>query len=92
MSNFIETYFKNVPPLRDEFIESTLQTLYMAGVTALIAGVLGIILGVILVVTDQGGILENKYLYSVLDKIINIFRYNFFYKINNIANFNNILF
>lgn len=74
MSNFIETYFKNVPPLRDEFIESTLQTLYMAGVTALIAGVLGIILGVILVVTDQGGILENKYLYSVLDKIINIFR------------------
>ncbi|MGX7419791.1 methionine ABC transporter permease [Carnobacterium gallinarum] len=71
---FINTYFKNVPPLKEEFIESTIQTLYMVGVTALIAGVLGIVLGVILVATDRGGILEHRTLYNILDKVINLFR------------------
>lgn len=72
--NAIAIYFKHVPPLKEEFIESTLQTLYMVGATALIAGTLGILLGVVLVVTDRGGILERPALYNLLDKIINLFR------------------
>ncbi|ALV22574.1 MAG: methionine ABC transporter permease [Carnobacterium sp.] len=74
MTNFLTTYFENVIPLKDEIIASTLQTLYMVGVTGLIAGVLGIILGVILVVTDNNGILENAPLYNILDKFVNVFR------------------
>lgn len=74
MTTFLTTYFENVIPLKDEIIASTLQTLYMVGVTGLIAGVLGIILGVILVVTDNNGILENAPLYNILDKFVNIFR------------------
>ena len=74
MTNFLTTYFENVIPLKDEIIASTLQTLYMVGVTGLIAGVLGIILGVILVVTDNNGILENTPLYNILDKFVNVFR------------------
>lgn len=74
MTTFLTTYFENVIPLKDEIIASTLQTLYMVGVTGLIAGVLGIILGVILVVTDNNGILENTPLYNILDKFVNIFR------------------
>ncbi|AEB29006.1 hypothetical protein CAR_c02710 [Carnobacterium sp. 17-4] len=74
MTEFLTTYFENVIPLKDEIVESTLQTLYMVTVTGLIAGVLGLILGVVLVVTDQGGILERPRLYSLLDQIVNLFR------------------
>ncbi|MER2227760.1 MAG: methionine ABC transporter permease [Carnobacterium sp.] len=74
MTEFLTTYFENVIPLKDEIIESTLQTLYMVTVTGLIAGILGLILGVILVVTDRGGILERPRLYGLLDQIVNLFR------------------
>lgn len=74
MTTFFSTYFKNVLVLKNEIIESTLETLYMAGVTALIAGILGITLGVILVVTDENGILKNTFIYRFLDNIVNTFR------------------
>lgn len=74
MTTFFSSYFKNVAVLKTEIIESTLETLYMAGVTAFIAGVLGITLGVILVVTDENGILKNTLLYRFLDNIVNTFR------------------
>ncbi|WP_192988245.1 methionine ABC transporter permease [Carnobacterium mobile] len=74
MTTFFSTYFKNVLVLKNEIIESTLETLYMAGVTALIAGILGITLGVILVVTDENGILKNTFVYRFLDNIVNTFR------------------
>ena len=74
MTEFLTTYFENVIPLKDEIIESTLQTLYMVIVTGFIAGIFGLILGVILVVTDRGGILERPRLYNLLDQIVNLFR------------------
>ncbi|SDQ39083.1 ABC transporter permease [Carnobacterium viridans] len=74
MTEFLTTYFENVIPLKEEIIESTLQTLYMVTVTGFIAGILGLILGVILVVTDRGGILERPRLYRLLDQIVNLFR------------------
>ena len=46
----------------------------MVGISGFIAGVLGITLGVTLVVTREGNILENKLVYLILDKIVNIFR------------------
>ena len=42
--------------------------------SAIFAGIFGLILGVIMVVTDRNRILENKIVYSILDKITNIFR------------------
>ena len=57
-----------------EIIKSTIDTLLMVGITGLIAGVLGIALGVVLVVTREGNILENKILYATLDKVVNLFR------------------
>ena len=57
-----------------EIIKSTIDTLLMVGITGLIAGVLGIALGVVLVVTREGNILENKILYASLDKVVNLFR------------------
>ena len=74
MSTFFERYFPNVVAIYDEFVEATIQTLYMTFWTALIAGILGIILGIVLVVTRPGGILESRGLFELLDKIINIVR------------------
>ena len=45
--------------------------LFISGTISL---VFGLIFGVILVVTKEGNILENKTVYYILDKIVNIFR------------------
>lgn len=58
----------------DEIIKSTFETLIMTGVTAIIAGLLGTALGVCLVVTRTNGILENRIIYTILDKTVNVFR------------------
>lgn len=74
MADFFERYFPNVVAISDEFVEATMQTLYMTFWTALIAGILGLILGIVLVVTQPGGILESHGLYGFLDKVINTVR------------------
>ncbi|MDT2738360.1 methionine ABC transporter permease [Enterococcus canintestini] len=74
MQALLEKYFPNVLAIPDEFIEATKQTLYMSFWTALFGGVLGILLGVVLVISRPGGILQNRPLYNVLDKLINIVR------------------
>ena len=74
MNAFFETYFPNVLAIQEEIIESIWETIYMVSITALIAGVLGILLGITLVVTEEGGILENLKVYNILEKMVNIFR------------------
>lgn len=74
MQHFLQRYFPNVLSLKEEFINSTIETLYMVFWTAIIAGILGTLLGVVLVATGPDGILMNRILYNSLEKIINIFR------------------
>ncbi|MDB6352621.1 ABC transporter permease [Trichococcus sp. K1Tr] len=74
MNTFMTTFLPNVSEIWDEVLLSTWETLYMTLIAGLIAGGLGVILGVILLVTQDGGILANKHLYSILDKLVNIFR------------------
>lgn len=74
MSEFFTRYFPNIWNLREDILLSTYETIYMVVVTSLFSVLFGILLGVILVVVDKGGILENRLVYSVLEKIINLFR------------------
>lgn len=67
-------YFKNSLAIKEQFLEATKTTLYMVAVTALIAGIIGLAIGVLLVVTQEDGILENRRVYSVLDKLVNVAR------------------
>lgn len=60
--------------IRDRILEDFKTTLYMLFFSAIFAGLFGLILGIIMVVTDRGRILENKVIYSILDKLTNIFR------------------
>ncbi|MGM0330312.1 methionine ABC transporter permease [Enterococcus sp. AZ084] len=74
MTHFLENYLPNVYLIPDEFIEATKQTLYMSFWTALIGGAIGLGFGIVLVVTRPQGLLENRLLYEVLDKVINVVR------------------
>ncbi|PIO87894.1 methionine ABC transporter permease [Loigolactobacillus backii] len=46
----------------------------MTAISIIIAGIFGVVFGVILVVTEPNQLLENKFVYQIVDKIINIFR------------------
>ena len=50
------------------------ETLYMVSISLVFGALLGFVLGVTLVVTRKGHILENRYIYGILNPIVNIFR------------------
>ncbi|WP_251550189.1 methionine ABC transporter permease [Neobacillus muris] len=58
----------------DQFVQAVIDTIYMVGMSLLIGALIGIPLGIFLVVTKPGGILQNKWVYSILNPIINILR------------------
>jgi len=58
----------------DQFIQASIDTLYMVGASLLIGSLIGIPLGIALVITRPGGIVQNKVFYSILNPIINIVR------------------
>lgn len=67
-------YFDYALSIKDRIFEDIGLTFYMLFLSAIFSGIFGLIIGVILVVTNDGGILENKKVYSILDKITNLFR------------------
>ncbi|MDU4715954.1 MAG: methionine ABC transporter permease [Anaerococcus sp.] len=67
-------YFNYALSIKDRIFEDIGLTFYMLFLSAIFSGIFGLIIGVVLVVTNEGGILENKKVYSILDKITNLFR------------------
>ncbi|ANX14078.1 methionine ABC transporter permease [Fictibacillus arsenicus] len=57
-----------------EFLTAIDQTLYMVIVGLIISIIIGMPIGVVLVITREHGILENKIVFNILNVIINIFR------------------
>ncbi|MEE1598173.1 methionine ABC transporter permease [Acidaminococcus fermentans] len=57
-----------------QLILSAEQTLYMVFVSLLVGSILAIVLAMILVLTNDNGILKNRPIYLVLNTIINIIR------------------
>ncbi|WP_298065912.1 methionine ABC transporter permease [uncultured Mailhella sp.] len=53
---------------------STVETLQMTFWSGGISFVLGLALGILLIVTRRGGLMENRLVYEVLDKAVNLFR------------------
>ncbi len=50
------------------------QTIWMVLATMLIGGFLGLLLGILLYTTRQGGILANRFVFVVLNVLVNIIR------------------
>ena len=55
-------------------VEATGQTITMVIATLIFGSILGIIMGLLLFVTRQNNILENKFLFNLLNIVINIIR------------------
>lgn len=70
----ISNLFPNVVDKIPEFVESINQTIYMVAVSGVISLVIGFVIGITLTVTKKGSILENKVIYTILDRLMNIFR------------------
>lgn len=70
----ISALIPNVVAQWDTFISSIWETLLMLAWSGVFVFVLGGVLGIALTVTHAGGILENRPLWQVLDKVTNIFR------------------
>ncbi|MEC0273055.1 methionine ABC transporter permease [Peribacillus frigoritolerans] len=50
------------------------DTLYMVAISLIFSGLIGLPLGILLVITRKGHILENKWIFNILNPIINILR------------------
>ncbi|MFE0504564.1 methionine ABC transporter permease [Peribacillus butanolivorans] len=50
------------------------DTLYMVVISLIFSGLIGLPLGILLVITRKGHILENKWIFNVLNPVINILR------------------
>ncbi len=70
----MEQYFPNLIIYWEEFIISIQETLWMMSISGIFVFIIGIILGTSLIVTRKNGVLENKLIHQILDKLINIFR------------------
>ncbi|MCG7195123.1 ABC transporter permease [Fructilactobacillus sanfranciscensis] len=53
---------------------SIVQTLYMTFWSAIFGGIAGLIFGVALVLFDNDGIIPNKVIFNIVDKIVSLFR------------------
>ena len=74
MAQWVEATLPNAWNIRDEFFTATMETLYMLIISMVIGCLLGLVIGVILTVTHENGILENKPIYRILDAFVNVFR------------------
>ena len=73
MLDFLNAIIPNVMSKPDELFESFGQTIYMVIVSGAISMVFGLFFG-ILTATAPKGVLKNKVIFNILDKLVNIFR------------------
>lgn len=74
MQELLNKIIPNVMARTDIFWESFRDTFVMVGWAGAISFVIGILLGVVLIITKEGGIHENRIVYQIIDKLINFFR------------------
>lgn len=74
MQQFIENVMPNVYAYRTRFFDSCEATLQMFLLAGIFSFLLGLFFGVVLTVTKQGGIRQNRLIFRAVDVVINIFR------------------
>ena len=73
MNALLQELVPNVIEYFPEMIKALNETFVTVGISGLIASLIGIPLGLILLITSPKHILENKVVYSILSKVINVF-------------------
>lgn len=74
MQELLNKWIPNVMGRLPDFWQAIGDTLLMVVWSGVISFVLGLALGVVVTVTRPGGILENRVVYQLLDKLINFIR------------------
>lgn len=74
MHEFLVKFFPHVMAHPEYFSQSIIETLIMTAWSGVISFVIGIVLGVAVTITKPHGIMQNKIVFQVLDKIINLCR------------------
>jgi D-methionine transport system permease protein len=74
MVEWIRPYLPNLLDYFPEFLVSIKETLIMLGISGVFTFVFGLTLGVVLVISKPDGILPNRLVHGVLDRIVNFFR------------------
>ncbi len=74
MSEFLEKIIPNVAAHPERFFNGLWETFIMTLWAGGISFVIGIVIGITITVTKKDGILENRVIYQILDKLINLFR------------------
>ena len=74
MQELITNLAPNLAGKLPDFYKALGDTLLMVLWSGAISFVLGLALGVLLIVTKPGGILENRVLYQIVDKLVSLFR------------------
>lgn len=74
MLEVLNDLIPNIMNKLPEFWQAILDFFIMLGITGAVSFIFGTLFGVILTVTRRGDILENKVIYFILGKIIDLFR------------------
>ena len=74
MAEFLNTIIPHVVERSGQFWQAFRETLQMVGTVGVLAILLGIPFGVLLYVTRTGGILQNRPIHFILNKICDVFR------------------
>jgi len=74
MPEILEKIIPNVMKRLPVFGQAVLETFIMTVWSGAISFVLGLFLGIVLTVTKKGAVLENRAVFQVLDKTVNLFR------------------
>lgn len=74
MNTLLQELVPNVLEYFPELLKALNETLITVGLSGIIASLIGIPLGLLLLITSPKHILDNKVIYEVLSKLVNIFR------------------
>lgn len=74
MQEMLTNWFPHVMERLPEFYKAIGDTLLMVVWAGAISFVMGLVLGVLITVTKPNGVLENKVVYQILDKLVSLFR------------------
>lgn len=74
MQTWLNEWFPYVMKKPDQFLQSIEETMIMIAWAGGLMLLFGLFFGIVLTVTREGGIMECKIVYHILDKVINLFR------------------
>ncbi len=72
--DILTNWIPNVMKYLNLFPQAILDTLVMLAITGVVSLIIGLPIAVIIVITKPGGICPNRWIFWILDKIVNLFR------------------